>query len=1135
MKNRVQASMVAAVAGLAISSAAHGQTAWSSAVNGSWFDTLRWTAGVPAAGTSTTLGMAGAYTVTMQNGGGACGMLNVSNANAALSLFDNCSLNVDGNIANAGLIQISGPGAPGNLTRLIAAANIQVAGTGTLRLAALGNGDNDTAYLHYTAAGNVLTNAAGHLIAGAGRIYTNLVNNGTLHADQNAKGLLLIDQPKLNNGTITASGGGFVQVRATSLTQGASGVSVSSAGSPVQFVNAGVAGGTLSGVGAGVQFFAANTVDGVTMQDLNAVMDNSFVNVAAGGVINNGTWTVSDPTAPGNLTRIIAAAPSVTIGGTGTIRLQGIGGGNGDNDTAYLHYAAAGNVLTNGASHSIRGYGRVYTNLVNNGAVNADVAGKGILMIDQPKTNNGTMTASNGGFLQFRSVTVTGNPVAQVISTDAASPVQMVNATMTGGGFTTAGSGVFQYFGSNTLSNLTVNGTHQIMDNTLVSIATDLTNNGAWTISLPGAPGNLTRLSPSANVAINGTGTIRLQGVQGGNGDNDTAYLGYSAAGNVLTFGAGQQLRGYGRVYTNVVNNGTIHADNTPNAGGPASKGIVLMDQPKTNNATITSSNAGWWYLRGITMTNNGLLTSSNTTTPGGGFENSTVVGGTISNIADQFFGTVGTVNLNGVTITPGSGVQVNDNSVLRTTGLTNNGTIRVSMPTAPGNLSRLEAAAATTTLSGTGTLRLQGVQVGNGDNTTAYLYYTDAAHQLVNSATHTIAGYGRIYTNLVNNGTVHADNTPNAAGPASKGVVLMDQPKTNNATITSSNAGWWYVRGITLTNGPAGVMSSSNTTTPGGGFENCTIVGGTISNVANQFFGVNSTAAFSGVTITTGSGLQVNDNSMATTDGMTNDGTIAISRVGNPGNLTRLRVTANDATIGGAGTVRLNSVNNTPNDTAYMESATPATIAGVLGPNQTLAGIGRVYHNWTLRGPIDPGQTPTGVGEIQCQSGTITMAGTTQYAVQITGTPASGGYDRLTGNSNKTLAGSVTVAFQPTYTANAGDLFDIVSGPTVLGEFGTVTFQNTPSYVGGPPHVAYPAGAARVVMCYANCDGSATSPRLNVNDFTCFLNAFGAASSLPHAQQVVSYANCDQSTTAPALNVNDFTCFLNKFAIGCP
>ncbi|MFN0132903.1 MAG: hypothetical protein ACKVW3_10325 [Phycisphaerales bacterium] len=1139
MRTRVQTMVAAAGAAMALAGVARGQTAWSAAVNGSWFDGSKWSAGVPVAGTATTLGLAGAYAATLQNGAGNCGTLTISNPVAVVNIFDNAVLNVDGNIINSGLIQISGPGAPGNATRLaVAAANVNNSGSGTLRLAALGNGDNDTAYLTYTAAANTLTNFAGATIAGKGRIYTRITNLGTINADQSGAGLLFIDQTKINNGTITATGGGFAQFRSVALTQNVNGALLASNNSPIQINGSSVVGGTLNGAGTGpgVQYIGASTLDSVTLTNLNAVIDNSVVNVAAGGVVNNGTWTISDPAAPGNLTRIHAAA-NTTISGTGTIRLQGIAGGNGDNDSAYLSYTAAGNVLTNGVNHSIKGYGRVYTNLVNNGTVNADVAGKALLMIDQPKTNNGTMTASNGGVLAFRSVSVTGNPAAQVISSDAASPVQMINATMSGGGFTTSGTGVFQYFGANTLSNLTVNGTHQIIDNSTVNLNTNLVNNGNWLISTPAAPGNLTRLSANAAaVAISGTGTIRLQGISGGNGDNDSAYLAYGAAGNVLTLGANQQVLGYGRVYTNIVNNGTINADNTPNAGGPANKGIILQDQPKTNNATITSSNGGFWYVRGITLTNNGTLTSSNTSASGGGFENSTVVGGMISNISNQFFGTVGSVNMNGSTITPGSGVQINDNSALNTTGLTNNGTIRVSMPTAAGNFTRLQAAAATTTLGGTGTLRLQGVQGGNGDNDSAFLQYTAPANQLVNATTHTIAGYGRVYSNLVNNGTINADNTPNASGPASKGIFLQDQPKTNNATITSSNGGFWYARGTTVTNGPSGVMSSSNTTTSGGGFDNCTVVGGTLTNVASQFFGTVGITNLNGVTITSGSGVQVNDNSMMTTSGLTNNGTIAIQRVGGPGNLTRLRVTTNGATIGGTGTVRLNSVNNlASNDSAYIESGSPTTIAGVLGPSQTLAGIGRVYHNWTLQGRIDPGQTPTGSGEMQCSSGAITLAPTTQYDVQISGTPVSGNYDRITGNSVKNLAGSVTVAFQPSYVANAGDLFDIVSGPTVNGEFTTVTFQNVPTFIGGRPHVAYPAGAARVVMCYANCDGSSATPRLNVNDFTCFLNKFSAASVLPHAEQVANYANCDGSTTAPALNVNDFTCFLNKFATGCP
>jgi hypothetical protein len=62
-------------------------------------------------------------------------------------------------------------------------------------------------------------------------------------------------------------------------------------------------------------------------------------------------------------------------------------------------------------------------------------------------------------------------------------------------------------------------------------------------------------------------------------------------------------------------------------------------------------------------------------------------------------------------------------------------------------------------------------------------------------------------------------------------------------------------------------------------------------------------------------------------------------------------------------------------------------------------------------------------------------------------------------------------------------------------------------------------------LTCYANCDASTTTPLLNVNDFTCFLQAYAIGEP---------YANCDGSTTQPELNVQDFTCFLQKFGMGC-
>ncbi|MFN0132934.1 MAG: GC-type dockerin domain-anchored protein [Phycisphaerales bacterium] len=79
------------------------------------------------------------------------------------------------------------------------------------------------------------------------------------------------------------------------------------------------------------------------------------------------------------------------------------------------------------------------------------------------------------------------------------------------------------------------------------------------------------------------------------------------------------------------------------------------------------------------------------------------------------------------------------------------------------------------------------------------------------------------------------------------------------------------------------------------------------------------------------------------------------------------------------------------------------------------------------------------------------------------------------------------------------------------------VGYGEVPGYSGGSFRAEVP--------CYADCDGSTSTPATNVNDFICFLNKFAAGDS---------YANCDGSTTPPVLNVSDFVCFQNSFAAGC-
>jgi hypothetical protein len=100
----------------------------------------------------------------------------------------------------------------------------------------------------------------------------------------------------------------------------------------------------------------------------------------------------------------------------------------------------------------------------------------------------------------------------------------------------------------------------------------------------------------------------------------------------------------------------------------------------------------------------------------------------------------------------------------------------------------------------------------------------------------------------------------------------------------------------------------------------------------------------------------------------------------------------------------------------------------------------------------------------------------------------------------------------------------DGLSGPLAPSLFAGGVF--TTAGTGSAERVSRWLGCESRPQCYPNCDGSASTPLLNVNDFICFLNRYGANDP---------YANCDQSTVPPILNVLDFQCFLNLFAAGCP
>jgi uncharacterized membrane protein len=212
-----------------------------------------------------------------------------------------------------------------------------------------------------------------------------------------------------------------------------------------------------------------------------------------------------------------------------------------------------------------------------------------------------------------------------------------------------------------------------------------------------------------------------------------------------------------------------------------------------------------------------------------------------------------------------------------------------------------------------------------------------------------------------------------------------------------------------------------------------------------------------------------------------------------------------------------------TPFSEAYTASADGSVIAG-LSRSMVSGGNGWEAFRWTAAtGMVDIGDLDG--GGVLAQANAMTPDGST-----IVGTGGVQG--------NCSPFGCQTLGHAFIWDAQRGmrDLNDVLpamglnlngwvlnqatgisaDGRVIVGT-GTDPQTNTQAWrvdLGGPP------------PCYANCDGSTSTPVLNVADFTCFLQKYAQGNP---------YANCDGSTTIPTLNVADFTCFLQKFAQGCP
>jgi hypothetical protein len=656
-------------------------------------------------------------------------------------------------LTNNGTIVVNdGVGAWGTGLRQNSGA-LALNGTGAIVLRA---GSNlDAAYLVTNSSSWTLTQAGTHTIRGSGKVFSPVVNNGTINADQSGGVLWLGSNTKTNNSLMTATGGGYLDV-ACVVGQAAEGVILGDGGT-VRFGGAAVTGGQVGTRSGGlVQVNGATTWNGVSFFGDGQVLGAVTLQLGALGMVNDGVVTIN-PSAVENATSLVVSSGSVTVSGGGAVVLNAQ---PANLDTAQIASVTSAWLLTNADAHTIRGTGRVHARLVNNATVQGDVSGRVLELVGTPSTNSGVMRATNGGILAI-SASVGQDAGGRIIADGGRA--QLAGATITGGGMECANAGRFDVYGPSTLSGVTFAGAMDVHDSRNINLGSGgMTNNGVITINREGGTGATYLGLTSGSATIAGTGEIVLNA-----GANlDTAYVTANSGSWILTQGASHTIRGAGRVHVGLVNQGTVLAD-------VAGRYLELASQPKANEHVMRAVDGAYLGIacivtqgsEGSIVADDGVVQLSNATVAGGRMEG--VNGGRFEVTAGSF--------VDGTALSGPLGVMDGQTLNVRPGGLVNNGVVTVNVQKGGGS-SRLQLSSGAATIGGTGTIVLN----ASANPDTAYLGSGSAGWTMTLGPGQTLTGYGRIHAPVRLEGAI----APGEAGKASR--IESYAPVTFTPTATA-------------------------------------------------------------------------------------------------------------------------------------------------------------------------------------------------------------------------------------------------------------------------------------------------------------------------------------------------------------
>jgi len=677
---------------------------------------------------------------------------------------------------------------------------------------------------------------------------------------------------------------------------------------------------------------AAVSLD-ISAEVLNLVIDsgssltitnNEDLNIA-GGLYNAGQVILA---ANGNQTNL-SATGAITVTGGGSI-LMNVGGNGG---TPVIRQDASGSSFTN-VNNTISGQGQIGNGNVAfinqaGGTVNANGAGRTLLLNPSSAVNSGLFEASNQGVLQ---TTVTINNAGGTITAQSASQVQFLGGTDIQGGMLSTASGA-TFLGTaagNTAvldgsshGALTNAGVYTIQNNGDAELIGSIVNTGSFQIA---ANGNQTNLSMSGTVTLSGAGTVVMS--IGGNGG--TPVIREDPASSSL-INVNNTISGVGQV-----GNGNLAVTNEANGKVEATGSALLINATQfTNQGLLEATANGTLETATLIVNAGGNITATGTAAAVDLLNGTRIEGGQLNETNGAgFFGIIvsNAVILDGSTqgqLINTATFTIQNNSDAEVLGTINNtGSFQVA---ANGNQTNLSASGPVT-LTGGGL-----VSMTIGGNGGVPVIRQDSSNSTLTNVNNTFAGAGQ-----VGNGNLAFINQPGGVLNANSSgqVLLMNAVHPINQGVFEATGGGIFQMNVVLNN--AGGLITAGSSSQVQFMNGSGVQGGTLSSASGAtFFGLvaSNSTVLDGSTqgpLNNAAAFTIANNADTEVMGtINNTGSFQIAANGNQTNFSALGV----VTLTGGGSI-LMTVGGNGGTPVIRQDTANSTFINV---NNTISGSGQV------------------------------------------------------------------------------------------------------------------------------------------------------------------------------------------------